>query len=272
MVSVLGKQFPSNNHPYQSHMKTCQSFHKIVILTAVSALPLTGNAATLFDNFDSYAAGSVIPAGNSWVGWGTPTAASMIVTAGPAYSGPNSLAAIGGAGTDQVLEFGYGPKVGVWEFTTMTFVPSAGKAGETYFNLMNKFDQVGGDYNWSGVGVHWNMIAANAKEGKIYNDNTPDGSELPILFDQWVEVKASIYLTSNTCEVFYGGVSLATAAWSDRAAPFGIEVMDIYPISNDASVIYYDDIGLVQTQVPEPTSLALLLGGLVGLLGLRRRK
>ena len=257
----------------QSHnMKTCQSFPKIVILTAVCALPLAGNAASLSDNFDSYAAGAVIPAGNSWVGWGSPAAANMIVTAGPANSPQNSLAAVGGAGTDQVLEFGSGPKVGVWEFTTMTFVPSAGKAGETYFNLMNKFDQVNNVYDWSGVGVHWNMTVGDAREGTIYNDNTLAGSELTILFDQWVEVKANIDLINNTCEVFYGGASLATAGWSGQPAPFGIEAMDIYPISADASVIYYDDIKLVQTQVPEPTSLALFLGGLLGLLGRRRRK
>ncbi|NQU24744.1 MAG: PEP-CTERM sorting domain-containing protein [Candidatus Nealsonbacteria bacterium] len=238
-------------------------------VVAVLAMTTTGAMAQNSDNFDSYTAGLVIPPGNGWVGWGGPSA-NCIVTAGPANSSPNSLAAVGGAGTDQVFEFGYGPKTGLWDFSTMTYVPSDGQAGETYFNLMNKFDDAGGVYEWSVVGVHWMMDATNERFGKVYNDNTPAGEGLDIIYDAWVEVGADIDLDNNLCEIFYGGASLgAPVPWSG-AAVLGIEVMDIYPISGDASVIYYDNVSL--TQVPEPSSLLMLLGVGFGAVVVYRRR
>jgi hypothetical protein len=240
------------------------------IVMVVLVVGLTAGArADTTDNFDSYTAGVVIPAGNGWVGWGGPSA-NGIVTAGPSNSAPNSLAVVGGAGTDQVLELGYGEKLGKWTFSTMTFVPAANKAGETYFNLMNTFDDANGIYKWSHVGVHWMMDANHEKADKVFNDDTPAGDELDLIYDQWVEVTAEIDLINNLCEVFYGGVSLSAAAeWSGEPV-LGIDVMDIYPISGDASVMYYDDISLVQTEIPEPATMSLLALG--GLAVLRRRR
>ena len=182
----------------------------------------------------------------------------------------NSLAVVGGLGTDQVFEFGYGAKTGVWDFSTMTYVPAANKAGETYFNLMNKFDDANGVYQWSKVGVHWMLNSAHANADLVYNDGDAT-IKLPIQYDKWVEVSAHIDLTNNTTETFYGGASLGVTPWSDPNPVHGIDVMDIYPISGDASVMYYDDISLAQ--VPEPSSLVMLLGlGLGALVCIRRRR
>lgn len=244
-----------------------------LVVVAILAVATTGAMGQNSDDFDSYTAGAVIPPGNDWGGWGGAAAANCIVTAGPANSSPNSLAAVGGAGTDQVFEFGYGPKTGTWDFSAMTYIPSEGKAGETYFNLMNRFDQVTPVYHWSNVEVHWRMKdAAGADVDLVWNNAfQPDEAAvtLPIQYDTWVEVSADINLTNNTVEVFYGGVSLGAAAWADDPV-HGIDCMDIFPITSDASVIYYDDISLV----PEPTSLVMLLGLGLGALAvyLRRRR
>jgi hypothetical protein len=240
----------------------------VMLVLAGMCILVQGARADVTDNFDTYTAGAAIPAGNGWVGWGGQEFANGIVSDAQANSGPNSLAVVGGAGTDQVLEFGYAPKTGSWVFTTMTFVPSAGKSGETYFNLMNKFDEAGGVYQWSTVEVHWMMDPAHADVDKVFIWTNPAGA-LPIAYDTWVEVSAEIDLTANACEIFYGGVSLGATTWTQGADPLnGIDVLDIFPISANASVMYYDDISL--TEVPEPATMSLLALG--GLTLVRRRK
>ncbi len=242
----------------------------ICTILAICLLSVGVANAQNFDNFEDYPAGATIPAGNDWVGWGGAAAANCLVTAGPAHSGENSLAAVGGAGTDQCFEFGYGQKTGAWDFSAMTYVPREGSAGETYFNLMNVFDQVNGVYQWSNLEMHWMMDPNHADTGMVWNQDNA-ATKLAIQYDTWVEVSANIDLDNNSLEVFYGGTPLGGAlTWTDDPVN-GIEVMDIYPISGDASVIYYDDVGL--SAVPEPSSIVLLLiGGLFCLLGLRRRK
>lgn len=234
----------------------------ILAMTTAGAL-----GVTISDNFDSYTAGSTIPAGNGWIGWGGPAAANGIVSSAQANSPSNSLSVVGGAGTDQVLEFGYESKTGAWEFTAMTYLPSDGKAGHQYFNLMNTFDEAGGTYHWSNVEMNWMMIPDNENVDKVFLSSNPAGS-LDILYDQWVEVRAAIDLDSDTLEVFYGGDSLGTATWAKTDQPVhGIDVLDIFPIG-DASVMYYDDISL--TQIPEPGVALLLLAGGLGLFRRRR--
>jgi hypothetical protein len=247
---------------------------KLLVAIALLGMCLLAPSAVLAqaaDNFDSYTAGAVIPPGNGWVGWGGPSA-NGIVTAGPANSNPNSLAVLGGQGTDQVLEFGYAPKTGQWAFSAMTYVPSADANGQEYFNLMNTFvDVAPTTYQWSNVEVYWDMRPTSSTLDKVYlqdtrNDTAPDANTAPIRYDTWVEIRADIDLDANTVEVFYGGVSLGgTIPWSDDAV-HGIDVMDIYPATGDASIMYYDDISLI----PEPATMALL--GIGGLMMLRRRR
>ena len=216
----------------------------LVLLTGVALWAAPAGAQST-ENFDSYTAGVVIPPGNDWVGWGAPAAANCIVTAGPANSLPNSLAAVGSAGTDQCYEFGYDAKTGKWDFSVMTYLPSAGKAGEQYFNLMNVFDQANGVYDWSSVQVSWMMDPSNANVDKVYVADNVGTTTVPIQYDTWVEVSADIDLTNNTVDVFYGGASLgAQLPWTGGAV-HGIDVMDIYPITADTSVMYYDDISLI---------------------------
>jgi len=236
---------------------------KLLVMVALLGMCLLAPNTVLAqgaDNFDSYTAGAVIPAGN-----GT---ANGIVTAGPANSLPNSLAVVGGAGTDQVFEFGYEPKTGQWDFSVMTYVPSDGKAGEQYFNLMNKFDVATNTYHWSNVEVHWLMSSTDPNAVDKVTRGRDVATAQPIQYDKWVEVSAAIDLDANSVEIFYDGVSLGgPTTWQKGADPInGIDCLDIFPISADASVMYYDDVSLT----PEPATMALL--GMGGVMMFRRRR
>lgn len=188
-----------------------------------------------------------------------------------AFSGENSLEALGGKAfdTDQVYVFGTGPKTGVWDFSVMTYVPSEGKAGQQYFNLMSNFNQESGvgANEWSLVQVYWDMLSTSENVDKFYQQGNA-ATGVPIQYDKWVEVSVDIDLTANTCEIFYDGVSVAAGTWTTGVEPTNIQVMDIFPIPGDiaASAIYYDDISLT----PEPATMALL--GMGGLMMLRRRR
>ena len=54
----------------------------IVMVVLVFGLT-AGTGAAVYENFDGYTAGTVIPAGNGWVGWGGPAAANGIVSSPP---------------------------------------------------------------------------------------------------------------------------------------------------------------------------------------------
>lgn len=245
---------------------------KSILTVAILAMTTTGlMGATVSDNFDSYTAETTIPTEGQWIGWGGDAAMNGIVTAGPANSSPNSLAVTGGNGTDQVLELGYGEKTGSWLFRTMTYVPSANKDGQQYFNLMNTFDQANSTFHWSNVEVTWEM-----RTGQTYTDQVRLASKaeeaIPITYDEWVEVKAEIDLIADSVEVFYGGTSIGATTWAKDTQPVhGIDAFDIFPIGDIAETMYYDDISLTQTAIPEPSAtVLLLLGG--GLAMLRRRR
>ncbi|WP_240610614.1 PEP-CTERM sorting domain-containing protein [Rubritalea profundi] len=99
-------------------------------------------------------------------------------------------------------------------------------------------------------------------------------SSAALVFDAWTEVKLEIDLDADTLDISYGGVVFHSGAWdntdpgANSPSVGGINWWQAGPNSSGTSA-YIDDISL--TQVPEPSSAALLgLGGLA--LILRRRK
>ena len=208
-------------------MKALQLF---LITLAVAGLCSTAAGQAFTENFDSYAAGTDLQHVGGWKGWDGAAGASAPVSDAVAFSGSNSVEIIPSA--DLVHEFDVAG--GKWVFSTMLYIPS-GTTGTSYFILLNSYDD-GANQDWS-VQTLLDMGAGTL------NSYYVDGSDIPIVFDEWVELRLMIDLGQNTVDEYYGGTLYASHEWDDDGGAVGtIGAVDLY--GNNASSVYYDDIVL----------------------------
>lgn len=178
---------------------------KNVMRVAVMAgvlLAGTVSHADFIEDFDSYTAGPADQGG--WKGWDNTEAAEGVISTDYSSSSPNSLEIFGAA--DAVHEF-TGSTSGQWEFTVQQYIPST-SSGETFVMLMNDYVD-GGPYDWA-TELRYDMTTTDT----VYSRFGIEGASLPILRDQWVELKFVIDLTANTVSEYYDGDFLNTHAWS----------------------------------------------------------
>ncbi len=211
------------------------------LLFLVVALTVPAPAqADWSDNFDTYALGSGLHGQGDWHGWDGNVTADAYVSNVQSLSAPHSVSVA--AASDIVHEYS-GYTSGVWAFTTWQYIPS-GFTGTTYFILLNTYNN-GGPYNWS------TQIQFNYTNGRVIFD--PDAVWLPMIRDQWVELKVVIDLNANLQTVFYGGTQLIQKSWTEGNSGGGalnIAAVDLY--ANNASPVYYDDMSLAPPPPPPP--------------------
>jgi len=196
-----------------------------------------------FDNFDSYTLGSIQGQGG-WKGWFNDSAAAGVVTDAMAFSSPNSLA-IGGS-ADTVHEYA-GYTSGMWSYSAMQYIPSDFE-GESYFILLNSYDDAGSSLNWSV------QVGFNSEYGLVYNTGV-NFNYLPLITDQWVEFRVDIDLDQNTQSFYYDGELLYTGTWTEEISGGGVlNIAAVNLYANGATVIYYDDMGL-EVKIPDVCEL-----------------
>jgi subtilisin family serine protease len=200
------------------------------------ATPINQPAVDWSENFDSYVTGSQMHGQGGWKGWFNDPAAGALTSDVQAHSTPNSVAIVGAS--DLVHEYA-GYTSGRWTYTAYQYIPS-GTTGQTYFILLNSYDDLGTDLNWS-VQVLFDPAA-----GIVANEGTTVGT-LPLLTDQWVELRVEIDLINDRQDFYYGGQLLYTSTWTGEVSGNGalnVGAVDLF--ANGASVVYYDDISLVE--------------------------
>jgi hypothetical protein len=211
-------------------MRGMRSFVLVVAL-GLAVVPAVA-FADWTDNFDSYATGSGLHGQGGWHGWDGNPAANAYVTDAQAMSLPNSVEIA--AASDMVHE--YGEAAGSWIFTAWQYIP-VGFSGTSYFLLLNTYND-GGPYNWS------SQVSFNSTGGVVTND--ADGSTLPMIMGQWVEIRVEIDLDLDTQTFYYGGQVLYTSSWTEGMSGGGAPyfgAVDLF--ANSASAIYYDDMSLL---------------------------
>src|ERR1035441_7200715 len=207
-------------------------------LISLTFATISGFAASraFFDDFESYAVGSNLHGQGGWTGWANNPNAGAVVSTNFAFSPTRSVNITGAS--DLVHTFSDATN-GPWVFSVMQYIPST-STGTTAVILMNKYQPPYGtnDLNWSV------QIRNNMDTGQIISD-LGGGSSLPMIKDQWVEIRCEIDLTANSVSEFYNGQLLSTHAWQGGLGGPGlneIQALDLF--ANNAAPVYYDNVSL----------------------------
>ncbi len=187
------------------------------------------------DNFDSYSDGTFIAGQGGWENWDNDPAFDTLVTDALSRSAPNALLIEGAA--DVVQRFS-GATAGQWRLVCWQYIP-ASFTGDSYVLVLNTYNP-GGPNNASTV------VRFNGEFGAILSEG--DYSPvLPIVFDRWVELRLDIDLDADSQTLFYDGVPVVTKSWTEGVSGGGVPMIDTLDLfGNGASVVYYDDISLVE--------------------------
>ena len=207
---------------------------RISMALAVVALPAVVAAQPWSDSFDSYANGSGLHGQGGWRGWNGSPAFDAFVTGAQAFSVPHSVEI---RPTSDIVQSFVGANSGRWTIAGWCFIPN-GSTGEQFFILLNDYTE-NGVQNWS------TQILFNSTTGLV-TDFDAVGASLPLIRNQWTEVRVEIDFTADTQSIYYGGALLNAKSWTDGASGDGdlnLEALDLF--SNLGSTIYWDDLSLV---------------------------
>jgi len=194
------------------------------------------------DNFDSYENGQYLdgdPEDGGWHGWDGVLEAGAYVVDDENLSTPHSVELMDVE--DLVHEF-EGIDSGQWTFTTWQYIPSD-IMGIPYFIMLCIYNDLG-PYHWS------LQIAFDSNTDEVISE--PELAILPLIYDEWVEIRVEIDLDADLQTVYYDGELLTEKIWSDGvSSPGGItEIQCVDLWSSGASEHYYDDFSLAVPTEP----------------------
>jgi hypothetical protein len=149
--------------------------------------------------------------------------------------------------SDLVHEYS-GYTSGVWTYTAWQYIPG-NFTGESYFILLNSYDDAGANLNWS------TQVTFSSASGLVANTGASGGT-LTMLTDQWVEIRVEIDLDNDTQEFYYNNQLLYSGTWTNEVSGGGVLVIDAVDLyANSASAVYYDDLSLV---APPPAACEVI--------------
>ncbi|UCF12828.1 MAG: hypothetical protein JSW06_00875 [Thermoplasmatales archaeon] len=188
------------------------------------------------ENFDSYTLGSSMHGQGGWKGWDNDPQWTAYVTDNQSRSSPHSVDIQFPA--DLVYEF-TGISSGIWTFIDWVYVPSDFE-GQGYFILLDDYTDGAGQNN------HWAVQLRMDSELDII-ESEYDSLSLPLIYDQWVEIRVEIDFVTDWLECYYNGEILVEKAWTAGINNNGdgysvLDAVDLF--SKLGTSIYHDDLSL----------------------------
>jgi len=191
------------------------------------------------DDFSAYTLGQFLDGDatdGGWKGWDNDPTYGAFVVDTYELSVPHSVEIV--ADVDLVHEFS-GYTSGQWTFVAWSYVPG-NFVGNSYFILLSDYTDGAGQNNEWAV-----QIRLDADNGIVESEF--DTVNLPLIYDQWVEIRCEIDLDSDWLEMYYDGVFLHGKAWTAGPNNQGTGYLKIAAVdlfANAATAVYYDDISL----------------------------
>ena len=141
---------------------------------------------------------------------------------------------------------------GVWEYKAWQYIPTD-FTGDTYFILLSDYDGSGAE-----PGCVW-TVQLKFSGGLIESQWAAE--TMPYQTGAWKLIKCAIDLNSDWLQIYYDGALLAEHAWTDtvnQGSGYGsLKIVAVDLFSDTGSIVYYDDISLM-----EPTTdLVAFCGG-----------
>lgn len=217
--------------------------HLAAALLAFSAPAL----AQWSDGLESYAAGSSVEGQGTWTNWDGGSYPYNTVNGVLAASGSNSLSIVGSNDTncqfcsDTVSDLGGPYTSGSWVFTCKQYIPNT-FGGTTYWIMLNTYAPAG-PWSWS-VQVPFNASTAMVTPDVNAAASIQGPFSTPIVFDQWVELRAEVDLDNDVASIYYDGTLLYEFIWSIGVSTSGaaaIEALDLFPADYNVGEVFYDD-------------------------------
>lgn len=215
-----------------------------VMFGALALMVAAGTASAQWsEDFDGYSLGSLGTQG-CWDGWDGSSGAYGTVTADQARSAPNSMAA--DSGTDAVQQFN--PPVNSGQHTLAGYIYVPGNMDDnTYWIIQNVYTHDGGTYDWT-VQVVLDPFNGDVHDDmpEFYGDGIDDGfNYLPLIVDQWVEIRSEFDFDNNYVETYYGGDLLSWGEIDydedgDGLRDVQVQNLDLY--GPQAVAAYHDDL------------------------------
>jgi len=198
------------------------------------------------DNFDSYALGQYLNGTSDdggWKGWDNDSSVGAFVVDFQAQSSPHSveIADI----VDLVHEFS-GYNAGQWTFTAWNYIPDD-YTGDASFLLLNTYSDGGSHEN-----NHWsNAITFNSVSGNV---ESWEGESLPIIFNEWIEIRVEIDFDTDFQRIYYDDALLIGKIWTGGVEPGGalnLACVDLFSGPSSSTEIFFDDLSLTEGFPPK---------------------
>jgi hypothetical protein len=202
-----------------------------MLASALLALTVPAAAQWPGDNFDSYANGTLLQNVGGWKGWDNVAAAAGTVDNSQSRSAPNSIRIDAGV-TDAIHPL-IGAVCGKWTVIVWQRIPTGGLAGGPVYLILNNIYNDGGPYDFT--------TQLKCSGTTIVDDFPRTKAPVPLVFDQWVQIRLEIDLNANTITSFYNNTQISTGTYA-FSGPVSIENIDLFSFGG---ACHYDDIMLV---------------------------
>jgi hypothetical protein len=218
----------------------------IVLAVACAALLTAPALGDWSEDFQSYSIGSVNGVGG-WRGWDAGSTGSA-VAADPAAGAPAGNKVIRMAVNDDAVQLHSGYTSGAWVYKAKQYIPSAnhgtnndGSQRNTYFILMNTYAPAAQTPRGWACQLHMDLTH------DVVRDSEAADGFVPVIYDQWVEIRVEIDLDANFKTTYYNGTRVGCSPWFRLADTTNqhreIAALDLWA-DNGGDGVCYDDLSI----------------------------